>query len=571
MRFEINEKCVACLACVRACPSQAIAVDGEVVKIVDEACIRAGACVPACPHDAIDAIGDLERAIELARGGEAVLVLSVESEVHFDPYAPEQVVNACYEAGFRTVHRGVLGDELVAQEYAELLADSSWGTMIRSTCPVVVEQIRNGYPGLVPYLAPVTTPLAAEAAYIRAELGDVPLVYAGVCISEGNGVVNATVTFEELELLLERRGVTIGSQERYFERIPEVRQRHLSTSGGLPLSVLQGEPQASRRFRKVRGLGSLDVLARAILVDKVDLGFVDLLPCEGCLDHPLLGPREELYRRRTVAAQAEPRRSELPVVNPDVVVPVSATFEAAANGSNPKPLEIATVIERIGTAPGGAHWDCGACGYSRCVDFARAHLNGRATLRQCPPHQERRASEAAEQAATDGLTGLSTYRVLKGRLAQEIWRSQRNGEPFGVLFIDLDRFKLVNDIHGHEAGNRLLQAVAREITKVVRKTDVAARYGGDEFVLILVGTDIGGLRHVGELIRERVEKVGRSLGYTKEAVTASIGAVTFSPQEDVDPQEALDRADRALYVAKTRGGNFVALVTAEGDDVTVME
>ena len=89
MRFEINEKCVACLACVRACPSQAIAVDGEVVKIVDEACIRAGACVPACPHDAIDAIGDLERAIELARGGEAVLVLSVESEVHFHPYAPE--------------------------------------------------------------------------------------------------------------------------------------------------------------------------------------------------------------------------------------------------------------------------------------------------------------------------------------------------------------------------------------------------------------------------------------------------------------------------------------------------
>jgi diguanylate cyclase (GGDEF)-like protein len=115
------------------------------------------------------------------------------------------------------------------------------------------------------------------------------------------------------------------------------------------------------------------------------------------------------------------------------------------------------------------------------------------------------------QAATDGLTGLSTYRVLKGRLAQEIWRSQRNGEPFGVLFIDLDRFKLVNDIHGHAAGNRLLQAVAREISKVVRKTDVAARYGGDEFVLILVGTDIGGLRHVGELIRQRVERVGRSL------------------------------------------------------------
>ena len=102
MRFEINDRCVGCLACVRVCPSQAIAVDGDTVKIVDESCIRAGACVPACPHDAIDVVGDLDRAIGLASGGEAVLVLSVESEVRFHPYAPEQVVNACYEAGFGT-------------------------------------------------------------------------------------------------------------------------------------------------------------------------------------------------------------------------------------------------------------------------------------------------------------------------------------------------------------------------------------------------------------------------------------------------------------------------------------
>ena len=71
-------------------------------------------------------------------------------------------------------------------------------------------------------------------------------------------------------------------------------------------------------------------------------------------------------------------------------------FEAAAGGVTPMPVEIATVIERIGTAPGGAHWDCGARGYGRCVDFAGAYLKHRATLRQCPPHQELRASEAAQ-------------------------------------------------------------------------------------------------------------------------------------------------------------------------------
>ena len=147
---------------MRACPAEAIAVDGSRVEIVDEACIRAGRCLPACPHGAIDAVGDLQHATELAAAGDAALVLSVESEVHFHPAAPEQVANACHAAGFRWVFRGVVGDELVAEEYRRLLADPTWKTMIRSTCPVVVERIRAAYPQLVPYLAPVKTPLAAS-------------------------------------------------------------------------------------------------------------------------------------------------------------------------------------------------------------------------------------------------------------------------------------------------------------------------------------------------------------------------------------------------------------------------
>jgi diguanylate cyclase (GGDEF)-like protein len=159
----------------------------------------------------------------------------------------------------------------------------------------------------------------------------------------------------------------------------------------------------------------------------------------------------------------------------------------------------------------------------------------------------------------DELTGLSTYRVLRDRLVQEIWRSKRNGEPFGLLFLDLDRFKLVNDLHGHEAGNRVLKAVAAEIAKVVRKTDIAARYGGDEFVVILVGTDRDGVRHVGDVIRERVERIGRSMGYANSAVTVSIGGAGFTPQEDIDAPRALEVADQAVYRAKAAGGNYVAL------------
>src|SRR5207247_8881984 len=173
--------------------------------------------------------------------------------------------NACYAAGFRSVYRGVLGDELVAREYLKLWGDTGWGTMIRSTCPVIVETVRKDYPELVPFLAPVATPIAAEARYLKAMYGgDTPVVYAGVCMTEGGPDVDAAITFAELEVVLGKRGVRVEEQPLYFSRIPEERRRFWSTAGGLPLELLMEERHSSRRFRKVRGLGQLEAIARAV-------------------------------------------------------------------------------------------------------------------------------------------------------------------------------------------------------------------------------------------------------------------------------------------------------------------
>lgn len=561
MNFVIDaESCVACLACVRVCPTDAIAVAGEapLLQVVDELCIRCGQCYAACPHGAVRVHGEVGRALAISAIGDGVLILSAEAAAHFYPATPEQVINACYQAGFRTVTRGVIGDELVADEYLRLWNSEPWGTLIRSTDPVVVDTIRTQFPELVPYLAPVVTPAVAEARYLRSRFGPgLKVVYAGIAPESGAPELDAAITFADLEEILRARGAAIQSQPTFFSRVPEERRRYRSAAGGMPLELLEEFRHSSGRFRIVRGLDQLPALARAVAVDRLDLGFVDVLSYEGMLDHPLSGPREELFWRRALIASTEPPRAATPIVDATVVASVGATFDIRAHVIPSDPEAVTAILEAIGLGPNGRPWDCGACGFATCAKFAEVAAAGRATLRQCLPYQERRAEEAQQAAAVDLLTGLSTYRVLRDRLSFEIERSRRNGETFAVLFIDLDRFKQVNDTYGHEAGNDILRGVSAEIRNAVRASDVAARYGGDEFVVILTRTDLPGASRVAEALRAGIEGVGRRLGYPAGMITVSCGIAEFNPDQPLEG-DILVTADRALYRAKAAGRNVVA-------------
>ncbi len=527
------------------------------LQIEEEPCIRCGQCLQACPHGAVKVNGEIGRALAIAAQGDGVLILSPESVAHFYPATPEQVINACYGAGFRAVTRGVIGDELVAAEYLKLWEEEPWGTLIRSTDPVVVDTVRLQFPELVPYLAPVTVPPVAEARYLRAQYGTgLKTVYAGISPPFSSPELDAAITFSDLDQIFRIRGVNVLSQPIFFERVPEERRRHLSAAGGLPLQLLEEARYSSRRFRKLRGLDALKAVARAVAVDRLDLGFVDILSTEGPLDHPLSGPREELFWRRELLASTEPPRSRYPVVDTAVVASVGATFGIKERPLRPDPEAVAAVLDQIGRGPNGRPWDCGACGFSTCQRFAEAAALNRASMRQCTPYQEKRAEEASRQAAADSLTGLSTYRVLRDRLAFEIERSKRSNEGFAVLFLDLDRFKQVNDQYGHEAGNDILRAVAEEIRNAVRASDVAARYGGDEFVVILTRTDLAGGARVAEALRAGIEGIGRRLGYPAGLITVSIGLAEFDLHEPEG--DLLVSADRALYRAKAAGRNAVA-------------
>jgi diguanylate cyclase (GGDEF)-like protein len=160
------------------------------------------------------------------------------------------------------------------------------------------------------------------------------------------------------------------------------------------------------------------------------------------------------------------------------------------------------------------------------------------------------------QALVDGLTGLSNRRHAEDRLESELARAERFGGPLAIVMADLDDFKAVNDVHGHPVGDTVLREFARVLGATVRDADVAGRWGGEEFLLVLPGTDSAGAALLAERIRAHLAE--RSL-LTPEGVpvrvTASFGIAAYEPGQALETLVAT--ADSALYEAKRGGKNRV--------------
>jgi diguanylate cyclase (GGDEF)-like protein len=169
-----------------------------------------------------------------------------------------------------------------------------------------------------------------------------------------------------------------------------------------------------------------------------------------------------------------------------------------------------------------------------------------------------KAAQFQLMSITDPLTGLLNRRYLEQRLAEEVRRSQRQGYEMSFMMIDIDDFKLYNDLNGHQAGDLALEMTARSLKSVLRSADVASRYGGEEFSILLPQTSLAEATAIGERIRRRVERARYPHGKTQPhgAVTVSIGVSTFSTTLNT-PEIIIGAADRALYLAKRQGKNRV--------------
>ncbi len=163
---------------------------------------------------------------------------------------------------------------------------------------------------------------------------------------------------------------------------------------------------------------------------------------------------------------------------------------------------------------------------------------------------------------TDGLTGLYNRRAWEELLSAEFKREQRKGETSVLAMFDIDHFKRINDNYGHPAGDEVIRRVAQLAVQCKRESDIAGRYGGEEFGVILVDTDLEGAAHFAERLRRAVEATVVEYDGNEIRFTVSIGLAINVPQQDSYTQW-LEQADQALYKSKQGGRNKVSLYRAQ--------
>ena len=579
-----RQECGECWGCVRVCPVNAIRVRERRSEVVPERCVRCGACVTSCGSGAHTVRDDVPRVRALlASGRPVVAMLATEWRAALHPMTLADVEWALAELGFSATETTLLGEELVAEEYERALSGAA-GTVLRSTCPVAAAWVTRYHPALSSMLVPVLSPYLAQARLIRRFYPeDTAIVYVSPCFARKDeidepgvaGLVDAAIGFDELRALVGWPASRVPPGKRPAPGCwkPDL-SKVLSLTDGFPRTTLEARDMTARDVVSVRGPDQLSTLLGAIERGETGPLVVDMLYCTSCIDGPTVGSELSSYARRALFSES-PRGAALAAMPVDTrsllehLPPLSLGRSFA-----PDPVqvphfsdaEIDACLAEGEFADRRSTLDCGACGYETCVEHAIAVLGGDSSWEMCFPLERKRLERTnatlAESATVDAVTGLLNRRAFSERLETEIARHQRYGGPLTLLMIDLDGFKAINDGYGHTTGDAVLGAVGSMMREGVRETDIAARYGGDEFALILPGVGKTAGYAVAEKLRSAVaamrvpvatEGAGGHVG-----LTLSVGLAAAGPSA-LDAKRLLEAADRALYRAKETGRDRVVI------------
>lgn len=406
-------KCKDCYKCVRICPVKAIHTKDEHVLYVADECILCGRCLEACPQNAIISLSDVHKAKKFIEDGYETIVsldpayLGVFGET---PNGTGQIREALHRLGFSHVRETAEGAVHVTKAYERLIKAGDMDNIITSSCSAVNDFVERYYPDMIPYMAPVVSPMIAHGMMLKEEFGpESKIVYIGSCTARGREslrdrcrgtFVDAVMDFQELRHWLETAGIVLDQCEpRPREgKNPQINGLY-GVSGGI-LSAIE----ADKGFGKyeqlyVDGVDSVVELFDCIRNGEINNCFIEVASCVGgCINGPLAGGRESdrfkarIYTNRKIIREFP---SDMDKMKESIMLKKQFR-ESTKSVTMPTEEEILEALSRDGKASPEKQLNCGACGFKTCRDKAIAVCQHKEQLNLCIPYKYQQARSMAE-------------------------------------------------------------------------------------------------------------------------------------------------------------------------------
>ncbi len=487
----IADKCRRCYNCVRSCPAKAIRVQDGQATVIAERCIGCGNCVRVCAQNAKQ-VQPAGPAVELLLDEErpTVAILAPSYAAAYSGFSAEQVVGAVRALGFDHVLEVGFGADMVAAEYAKLLACAPDHPVITTPCPALVSYVSKHMPDLVPWMAPIVSPMVALGRAVREEFyPDASVVFIGPCIAKKEeardpdvaGSVDAVLTFRELQDLFKARGVDPAAVEPSSADPPLPGFGALfPVAGGLLKAASVDADLMDDSIEMIEGPESCRSALQALARGEFPARFLDMLFCEGCIAGPGFADNVSPLSRKSrvtehvrslVSGEAAPER----MLERLAAIDLSRGFSPRAIELNvPNETEIRDILARTNKHGRQDELDCGACGYPTCREKAIAVYQGIAEPEMCLPYLidqlevniQKLSSSKGEIERARELATRSQQLASMGELAADV--AQEISSPLAkiVAFAQLLRNNLPEeDIR--RADLETVIAEARQVRHVV--------------------------------------------------------------------------------------------------------
>lgn len=575
--FTIEEKCTGCNKCIAACPVDCAnqvyrSYDGTRKVTVDhEFCIACGACLSVCDHQARDFTDDTERFfhdLNARETGPMTVVAAPAAQVHFPDL--KKVFGWLKYLGVEGIYDVSLGADIATWAYLRAReAQELPSSVIAQPCSAIVNYCERYVPELLPSLAPIQSPLMCLAIYLRRILGiNGPIAFLSPCIAKADeisdpnteGLVQYNVTFAKLKDKLEKEQVNLATYPPLdFDGMPAGIGHVYSRPGGLTETIRVTTPHLW--IRQIDAVGNAYPYLREYLKRREKRkplpDLVDILNCKGGCNCGT-GTRRDMAMDdidyHTNLKKVEKTAEQIEITPAGVSYSPEEYFDRNLHWQDfqrrytARPLENGTLCdEDLEPVYSFLHKkttesrsiNCYACGYANCQRFAQALKLAMNVPESCIDYER-------NELKMDMLTGLLNHGAL-GDALENVLRWYRNDAfDLALIMMDVDDFKSVNDRFGHDIGDIALQTVANAIERNIRATDLAGRWGGDEYMIILPHTGQTAAESLANRIRAAIAASDVLPGGAR--FTSSAGIATA--QKGDTALELFQRADQALYLAK---------------------